>query len=94
MHGDQQVSTKALARRLKVKKVKSCDPGMATRHTGYVVGGTSPFGTKKKLKVYVEETIMALPKVLINAGRKGLLAEVTTKDLDKVLHPLRVKVGL
>jgi Cys-tRNA(Pro) deacylase len=94
MHGDQQVSTKAMARVLKVKRVKPCDAGVANRHTGYVVGGTSPFGTKKNLKVYVEESIMALPIVLINAGRKGLLAEVTTEDLDKVLHPTRVRVAI
>jgi Cys-tRNA(Pro) deacylase len=94
MHGDQQVSTKALARDLGVKKVKPSEPGAANRHTGYVVGGTSPLGTRKELKVYVEETIMALPRVLINAGRKGLLAEVSTEDLEKGLHPTRVRVAI
>jgi Cys-tRNA(Pro) deacylase len=85
MHGDREVSTKDLARILGVKVVQPCDPAAANRHTGYMVGGTSPFGTRKSLPVYVEETILSLPVIYINAGRKGLLVEMNPADLAKVL---------
>jgi Cys-tRNA(Pro) deacylase len=93
MHGDKQVSTKELARAMGVKSVHPCDPPAAFRHTGYTVGGISPFGTRKKLRVYVEETILSLPKIFINAGRKGLLCEMAPAELVKVLKPVPVQVA-
>jgi Cys-tRNA(Pro) deacylase len=93
MHGDREVSTRELARILGVKSVQPCDPAAASRHTGYMVGGTSPFGTKKVLSVYVEETILSLPAIYINAGRKGLLVEMKPADLEKLLKPVPVKVS-
>jgi Cys-tRNA(Pro) deacylase len=94
MHGDKQVSTKALARTLGVKRVTPCAPEMAHRHTGYFVGGISPFGTKKALSVYIEASIMNLPKIFINAGRKGLLAEMAPGDLARILNPTAVDIGI
>ncbi len=94
MHGDKKVSTKALARTLGVKKVTPCDPQVAHRHTGYFVGGISPFGARKPLRVYVEASIMDLPKIYINAGRKGLLAEMAPADLAKLLNSTPVNVGI
>jgi Cys-tRNA(Pro) deacylase len=94
MHGDNQVSTKALARVLGVKSVNPCDPATANKHTGYMVGGTSPFGTRKPLPVYVERTILALPKIFINAGKKGLLAEMAPSELVRILKPVVVEVGI
>jgi Cys-tRNA(Pro) deacylase len=93
MHGDKLVSTKTLARLLGSKSITPCDPKVANKHTGYLVGGTSPFGTRKELPVYIEETILSLPKILINAGRKGLLVEMPTSDLIKTLKPKTVTVG-
>jgi Cys-tRNA(Pro) deacylase len=93
MHGDREVSTKELARILGVKGVHPCDPAAANRHTGYMVGGTSPFGTKKALPVYVEETILSLPVIYINAGRKGLLVEMKPADLQRIVKPVPVRVA-
>jgi len=93
MHGNRQVSTKDLARTLGVKTVQPCDPATAGKHTGYVVGGTSPFGTRKNLPVYIEETILGIPRILINAGRKGLLADMATQDLVRILSPSPVTVA-
>jgi Cys-tRNA(Pro) deacylase len=87
MHGDREVSTKQLARALGVKSVRPCDPAAAQRHTGYVVGGTSPFGTRTRLPVYVERTIFDLPKIYINGGKRGFLVEIEPRDL-RVLSPL------
>ena len=94
MHGDRQVSTKNLARRLGVKAVAPCDPQVAEKHTGYRVGGTSPFGTRKPLRIFMEEGIAALPRILINAGIRGLLAEMAPEELIRVLKPVTVKVSL
>ena len=94
MHGDREVSTKALARILGVKSVRPCDPKTAERHTGYRVGGTSPFGTKKPLPVYMEETIPGLPRILINAGSRGRLAEMPPSELVRVLNPAPVRVAI
>lgn len=94
MHGDREASTKKLARVLGVKTVRPCDPDLAHRHTGYVVGGISPFGTRKALKVYIEASIMDLPKIYINAGKKGLLAEMSPKDMSRVLNPVTVNVAI
>jgi Cys-tRNA(Pro) deacylase len=93
MHGDKQVSTKALARTIGVKSVNPCTPQVALKHTGYMVGGISPFGTKNPLPVYVEESILSLPKIFINAGRRGLLCEMSPADLIKVLRPIPVRVA-
>jgi Cys-tRNA(Pro) deacylase len=93
MHGDKEVSTKALARTIGVKTVNPCTPEAALKHTGYRVGGISPFGTKKTLSVFVEETILALPKIFINAGRKGLLCEISPSDLVRVFRLVPVRVA-
>jgi Cys-tRNA(Pro) deacylase len=94
MHGDRQVSTKALARAIKTKTVKPCDPEVAHKHTGYFVGGTSPLGLKKRLKVYFESSIADLPFIFINAGKKGLLARLSPQDLVKVLDAAPVNVAI
>ncbi len=93
MHGDKEVSTKELARIVGVKSINPCNPQIALKHTGYMVGGTSPFGTKKPLPIYIEETILRLPKIFINAGRRGLLAEMSPSDLARVLNPIPVRVA-
>jgi Cys-tRNA(Pro) deacylase len=94
MHGDKEVSTKALARTLGAKAVDPCTPEAANRHTGYMVGGTSPFGTKKALRVFVEASILDLPMIYINAGKRGLLAEMSPADLMKALNPTPVNVAI
>lgn len=76
MHGDRQVSTKNLARAIGAKGVEPCKPEVAQRHSGFLVGGTSPFGTRKPMPVYVEETVLQLPKILINGGRRGFLVGI------------------
>ena len=73
MHGNRKVSTKSLARQIGAKSVEPCKPEVANRHSGYLVGGTSPFGTRKLMPVYIEETILALPRIAINGGRRGYL---------------------
>ncbi len=73
MHGNRKVSTKNLARQIGAKSVEPCKPEVANRHSGYLVGGTSPFGTRREMPVYIEETILALPRILINGGRRGYL---------------------
>jgi len=94
MHGDREVSTKALARTLGVKSVNPCKPEVAHKHTGYLVGGTSPFGTKKKLSVYMEKTIADLPEILINAGSRGLLAKMSPQEVIRILQPGHVSVAI
>jgi len=94
MHGDKEVSTKALARTLGVKGISPCSPPVAEKHTGYRVGGTSPFGTRKPLRIYMEEGIASLSRILINAGSRGLLAEISPAELIRVLKPVTVKVAL
>jgi Cys-tRNA(Pro) deacylase len=94
MHGDREVSTKTLARLLGVKAISPCDPKTAEKHTGFRVGGTSPFGMKKALPVYMEETIAELPRILINAGGRGLLAEMSPSELIRILKPIPVKCGV
>jgi len=76
MHGDRQVSTKNLARAIGAKSVEPCKPEVAQRHSGYLVGGTSPFGIRKAMPVYVEETVLALPRIYINGGRRGFLVGI------------------
>ncbi|MDP3151125.1 MAG: aminoacyl-tRNA deacylase [Archangium sp.] len=90
MHGDKKVSAKALARQLGLKSVQPCKPEVAQRHTGYQVGGTSPFGTKKVLRVCCERTIAGLPQIFINAGGRGLLCSLSPNELVRVLSPTLV----
>ena len=85
MHGDRQVSTKNLARAIGAKSVEPCKPEVAQRHSGYQVGGTSPFGTRKAMPVYVEETVLALPRICINGGRRGYLVGVEPAVLTQQL---------
>jgi Cys-tRNA(Pro) deacylase len=94
MHGDRTVSTKELARQAGRKRIEPCAPDAAQRHTGYQVGGTSPFGTKKALPVYVQRSILALPQIYINGGRRGLLLRVRVADLEKVLKLTPVDAAL
>jgi Cys-tRNA(Pro) deacylase len=94
MHGDREVSTKGLARQIGVRRVEPCDPVVAERHTGYQVGGTSPFGTRRALPVYVERTILDLPRIYINGGRRGLLVALAPADLVRVLSPTPVDAAL
>jgi len=93
MHGDRQVSTKALASQMGVKTVKPSSPKDAERLTGYQIGGISPFGTKRKLPVYIEETIIDIPRIVINGGKRGFLLELATQDLIKVLNPTTVNAS-
>lgn len=92
MHGDCQVSTKELARQIGVKTVAPCAPNIAEKHTGYKVGGTSPFGTRKALPVYVEAGILDLPLIYINAGQRGYLVGLNPRELLTLLKPIPVKV--
>jgi Cys-tRNA(Pro) deacylase len=94
MHGDRTVSTKNLARQAGVKRVEPCRPEVAQRHSGYQIGGTSPFGTKKALRLYLERTVLALPKIDINGGRRGLLLGMAPGEIVRVLQPTLVEVGL
>ncbi|HEX6623851.1 MAG TPA: YbaK/EbsC family protein, partial [Pyrinomonadaceae bacterium] len=94
MHGDREVSTKQLARRLGTKSVQPCAPETAQKHTGYVVGGTSPFGTRARLPVYVERTIFGLPKIYINGGKRGFLVSIDPRVLRDVLPVEEVEVAI
>ncbi len=94
MHGDLKASTKELARTIGVKTVSPCTPEVANRHTGYMVGGISPFGTRKQMPVYMEETILNLDRIYINGGRRGYLVGINPKDVVKILQPRLVKVGI
>ena len=94
MHGDRSVSTKELARQIGRKAVRGCEPTVAQRHTGYLVGGTSPFGTLKRLPVYVERSILALDAIYINGGRRGLLVRLAPGDLTRVLGAMPVDVAI
>jgi Cys-tRNA(Pro) deacylase len=94
MHGDRKVSTKNLARQAGRKSIEPCKPEVAQRHTGYQVGGTSPFGTKKPLPVYAERSILELAEIYINGGRRGLLVKIATADLARVLRVSPVDVAL
>ena len=94
MHGDRTVSTKQLAREAKVKTVQPCQPDVAQRHTGYLVGGTSPFGTRKAMPVYMEASIAQLPRIYINGGRRGFLVSMDPKEAIRLLLPVLVNVAL
>ena len=94
MHGDRKVSTKNLARQAGVKRIEPCTPEAAQRHSGYQVGGTSPFGTRKKLPVYLERSILGLAKIYINGGRRGFLVGLAPGDIVRTLAPQLVDVAL
>jgi len=94
MHGDKEVSTKSLARIIGVKSVAPCQPETAQKHTGYKVGGTSPFGVRKVLPLYMEQSICDLPLIYINAGTRGLLAQMPPAELLRVLHPLLISAAI
>ncbi|MGE3489659.1 MAG: Cys-tRNA(Pro) deacylase, partial [Vicinamibacterales bacterium] len=90
MHGDRDVSTKNLARQIGRKTVTPCAPDVAQKHSGYLVGGTSPFGTRKQMPVYMERTIAALDRIYINGGRRGFLIALAPADLVRALAPAPV----
>jgi Cys-tRNA(Pro) deacylase len=94
MHGDKQVSTKELARVLGVKAVQPCSPEAANRHTGYLVGGTSPFGTRKPLPVYMEQSILALERIYINGGKRGYLVGIEPARVQALLAARPVSVAI
>lgn len=94
MHGDCKVSTKNLARQIGVKSVVPCTPEAAQRHSGYQVGGTSPFGTKKRMPVFVEKTVLDLEKIYINGGRRGYLVGIAPRELTRLLQAVAVEVAL
>ncbi len=94
MHGDKEISTKQLARILGVKFCQPCAPETAQRHSGYLVGGTSPFGTRKRMRVLVEETIYSLPEVYINGGHRGVLVVIKPEVIDQVLGDLVTRVNV
>jgi Cys-tRNA(Pro) deacylase len=93
MHGDREVSAKNLARQIAVKGVAPCAPAVADRHSGYQVGGTSPFGLKRAMPVYCERSIQALPRIYINGGARGFLVGMSAADLIRVLRPTLVDVA-
>jgi len=93
MHGDRQVSTKALARVIGVKTVQPCSPETANRHSGYMVGGTSPFGMRKPLPMYMERSIAELPRIYINGGKRGYLVGLAPADAVALLEPTLVSVA-
>jgi Cys-tRNA(Pro) deacylase len=94
MHGDREVSTKALARQLGKRSVQICKPDVAQRHSGYLVGGTSPFGTRKAMPVCLERTILDLPRIYVNGGSRGFLVGLAPQDLARVLSPTLVDVAI
>lgn len=94
MHGDRIVSAKNLARHIGVKSVEPATPDRASKHTGYLVGGTSPFGTRIAMPVYVESTILELEKIYINGGKRGFLVEIETGELKRVLNVEGIEVAI
>ena len=94
MHGDREVSTKELARILGVKTVHPCAPETAERHSGYMVGGTSPFGLRKPMTVFVEASVLDIPRIYINGGKRGFIVGLEPKDLVRLLEPTPVRVAV
>jgi Cys-tRNA(Pro) deacylase len=94
MHGNRTVSTKNLARQIGAKSVQPCKPEVANRHSGYLVGGTSPFGTRREMPVYIEESILALPRIAINGGRRGYLVGIDPQACMKLLGAKPVNCAL
>lgn len=93
MHGTKEISTRNLARFLNVKSITPCSPDLAQKHTGYLVGGTSPFGTRHAMPVYMERSILDLERIYINGGKRGFLVGIKPQDVVKVLHPELVEVA-
>ena len=94
MHGDRKVSTKNLARQIGAKSVEPCTPEVAQRHSGYLVGGTSPFGTRRDMPVYIEESILQLPRIAINGGRRGYLLQLDPQVCVRLLQAKTVQCAL
>jgi len=94
MHGDRKVSTKNLARQAGRKRIEPCKPEVAQRHSGYQVGGTSPFGTRKSMPIFVERSILDLPEIYINGGRRGFLVKLRTGDLARILELTLIDAAL
>lgn len=94
MHGDMQVSTKELARQTGARQISPCSPETAGKHSGYLVGGTSPFGTRRSMPVYLEASIAALERIYINGGKRGYLVSMEPGELIRILKPTMVTVGL
>ncbi|WP_018605736.1 Cys-tRNA(Pro) deacylase [Uliginosibacterium gangwonense] len=94
MHGDREVSTKNLARHMGVKTISPCAPDTANKHSGYMVGGTSPFGTRKAMPVYMEESILSLPVIYINGGKRGYLVSIPPQAAVDILKPELVSVAV
>jgi Cys-tRNA(Pro) deacylase len=94
MHGDREVSTKALARQVGRKAITPCAPATAQRHTGYLVGGTSPFGTRRALPVYIERSILELDTIYLNGGRRGFLVGMSPREVVTLLSPTLVEVAI
>jgi Cys-tRNA(Pro) deacylase len=94
MHGDLKVSTKELARTIGVKTISPCNPETANRHSGFVIGGTSPFGTRRKMPVYMEKSVLDLDKIYINGGKRGYLVGMAPHDVVRVMDPTLVQVGI
>jgi len=94
MHGNRKVSTKNLARQIGAKSVEPCKPEVANRHSGYLVGGTSPFGTRREMPVYIEETVLALPRIAINGGRRGYLVGIDPAVCVRLLGATPVQCAL
>ncbi|KON82194.1 Cys-tRNA(Pro) deacylase [Azoarcus sp. PA01] len=94
MHGDRKVATKELARQAGRKRIEPCTPEVANRHSGYLVGGTSPFGMRKRLPVFMENSIVDLPLVYINGGRRGFLLGISPQEILRVLQPRLVSAGI
>lgn len=94
MHGDCQVSIRELARSIGARSVQPCLPEVANRHSGYLVGGTSPFGTRRAMPVYLEDTVMALDRIYLNGGKRGYLVGMAPSNLIKTLHPTLVHVAI
>jgi Cys-tRNA(Pro) deacylase len=94
MHGDRKVSTRELARQAGVKRIVPCKPEAAERHSGYLIGGTSPFGTRKPMRVYLERSVLELPRIYINGGRRGYLLGMDSAELVRTLAPALVEVAL
>lgn len=94
MHGDMQVSTQQLARIIGVKSISPCPPEIANKHTGYLVGGTSPFGTRKPMPVYMEKSVLELSRIYLNGGKRGYLVGMAPADAVRILKPVLVEVGI
>jgi Cys-tRNA(Pro) deacylase len=94
MHGDREVSTKQLARMIGVKSIAPCAPEVADRHSGYQVGGTSPFGLRRAMPIYMQRTILELPRIYINGGARGFLVAIDPRDAERVLAPTLVEVAV